>query len=98
MEYLPVYLIFGALISGAFGIGISSSFNVSQEKGFIFGFTLGPIGWILIGMLPRGKSDNVPRLIPKLVNCKHCSKTMDLSGLSQGDYECPKCKFPLKIS
>ncbi len=51
MELL-IGLIFAAVISGFVGLYISGQKHRSGAEGWWFGFFLGPVGWIIEGLLP----------------------------------------------
>ena len=43
----------GLLISGSIGVYIAAKKGREEIEGFLFGAFLGPIGWIIEGLLPR---------------------------------------------
>jgi len=51
-----MFLLFGAIISGVIGIAIGSMKGRSGTGGLL-GLLLGPIGWIIIAILPSTKQE-----------------------------------------
>lgn len=63
-EGILIFLIIGAVVSGLVGVFLGSSVNRDGE-GFFLGFFLGPIGWIIVLLLPRETSNNPQAQAPK---------------------------------
>lgn len=78
------FLLLGSIISGLIGMAIGSV-KGSPGTGFFLGFLLGPIGWLIIALVP----DNRPKcpyckgaIIPGAIKCKNCGSTIP---------RCPAC-------
>jgi len=56
-EDILAFFIIGAVVSGLVGVLLGSSVN-RGGAGFFLGFFLGPIGWIIVLLLPRETSNS----------------------------------------
>ena len=57
IEGILAFWVIGAVISGVIGVFLGSSVN-RGGAGFFLGFFLGPIGWIIVLLLPRETSNS----------------------------------------
>lgn len=84
------FLLLGVIIAGLIGMAIGSM-KGEPGLGFVFGFFLGPIGWLVIAVSP----DNRPKcpyckgaIVPGAIKCKNCGSTIP---------RCPACNKILRI-
>lgn len=75
----------GAVMAGFIGMAIGNLKN-NPLFGFFFGFTFGPIGWLIVAIGP----DNQPKcpyckgaIVSGAIKCKNCGSTIP---------RCPACK------
>ncbi|SVD81197.1 uncharacterized protein METZ01_LOCUS434051, partial [marine metagenome] len=63
-EGILAFVVIGAIISGIVGLFLGSSVN-RGGAGFFLGFFLGPIGWIIVFLLPRETGNSPQAQAPK---------------------------------
>jgi len=56
MEFL-IFLVVGCIITGAIGAYVGRT-KGRQTEGMLFGILLGPLGWIIVLLMPENKSSH----------------------------------------
>jgi hypothetical protein len=94
----PFLLLMGMLTSGGIGYWISGLRGRSGAEGFVLGAFVGPIGWIIVGLLSRGVGPTLVKptaqtdsRMPALGDRKREPAAQHLSADGRQLRKCPSC-------
>jgi hypothetical protein len=98
---MVIFVFFVMFFFGGVGSIVAAGCRTSTKAGFIYGFCLGPIGWIITALLEKEPASTqtrlIPHRIPDIKPCEQCSKELIVTDLPAGNYECRFCGWKFKI-